>query len=112
GARHLFDLLVGLLHRAAGADDVAEVVALLELALELAVLVEQAAALLLDHPVHLERLRDHRGHHPEKAGGPLEIAVLVEGEVDRQRARRLAVERDGDADERELRASRLLPLWG
>ena len=110
GARHLLDLLVRLLHGPAGADDVAEVVALLQLALELAVLVEQAGPLFLDHPVHLEALRDHRGHHAEEPGGALEVAALLELEVHRQRAGRLAVEHDGDADERQLGAARGLPL--
>ena len=49
GLRDLRDLLVHLPRRAAGADDVREVVALAQLLPQVRVLVEQPPALLLDH---------------------------------------------------------------
>ena len=66
GPRHLRDLLVDLPHRPAGADDVREVVALAQLLPQVRVLVDQPPPLVLDQPLDLDRLRDHRRDDAEE----------------------------------------------
>ena len=60
GARDLRHLFVDPLHRPAVADDVGEVVALLELLPQVRVLVDEPPVLRRDEPLHLHRLPDHR----------------------------------------------------
>ena len=72
-ARDLRHLLVHLPHRPAGADDVREVVALPQLLPQVRVLVDQPPLLLLDQPLDLDRLRDHRRDDAEE----LDAAVVV-----------------------------------
>ena len=66
GAGDLRNLLVDLAHRPARADQVREVVALLQLLPQVRVLVDQPLLVGLDQPVHLDRLRDHRSDDAEK----------------------------------------------
>ena len=102
GARDLRDLLVDLPHRAAGADDVREVVALAQLLPQVRVLVDQALLVLLDQPLDLDRLRDHRRDDAEELDAALEVALRLELEIDAERADGSAVEQDRHADEAEL----------
>ena len=68
GAGHLRHLLVEGLHRPAGADDVAEVVALLQLLAQLRVLLLQPLPLGLHQALDADRLADERaGHHQQLA---------------------------------------------
>ena len=62
----------------------------------------ELAVLVLDHPVHLERLRDHRRHQPEVTLRRRIVARLAELQIDGQCSHRLAVERDRHADEGQL----------
>ncbi len=94
GARDLRDLLVDLPHRAAGADQVREVVALLQLLPQVGVLVDEALLVGLDQAVHPHRLRDHRADHAEELDGAVVVAVGLEAQVDADGADRAPVERD------------------
>ena len=111
-AGHLRDLLVHLPHRSARPDDVREVVALAELLPQVRVFVLEPAAILLDQPLNLDRLRQHRGDDPEKLPRPIEVAVRLELEVDRQGANRLAVQGDRHADEAQFLLGQLGALRG
>ena len=66
GARDLHHLLADCVHRAAGAEDLREVVALAQLPLQPHVLLHQPLAVRLEQPLHLDRLRDHRGDDAEE----------------------------------------------
>ena len=101
-AGHLRHLLVHLPHRPARADDVREVVALAELLPQMGVLVFQAAAVLFDEPLNLDRLGQHRRHDAEELAGPVVVAVRLELQIDGQGADCLAIERDRDAHETQL----------
>ena len=100
--RDLGDLLADLPHRAAGAEEIGKVVALAQLLPQVCVLVEQLLALVVDQPLHLDGLRDHRGDDPEKFLRAVVVAIGLELEVDAECADRLAVQHDGHADEAEL----------
>ena len=102
GARHLRDLLVGLPHGAAGADQIGEVVPLLQLVLEVDVLVEQPLPLFLDDTAGLERLRDHARDDGEEAHRLVVVAAGVELEIDGERAQRRTIQRNRHADVAEL----------
>ena len=110
GARDLGDLLVSLPHGAAGSDQVGEIVALLQLVLEVHVFVEQAFALVFDGPSRLERLGDHPRHNREEPDRGVVVAAGVELEVHRQGPQRGPVQGDGDADVAQLRHPRALSL--
>jgi hypothetical protein len=99
--RDLCDLLVHLSHRPAVADEVRQLVALLELQAQVDVLVEQPAPLRLGEPVGLHRLRGHRRDDLEEAHELLVIAVGLEHELDAQRADGGAAIHDRHAGEAE-----------
>jgi len=108
---HLRHLLEDLPHRPAAADQIGEVVALAQLLPQVRVLVDEGPLVLLDQPVDLQRLRDHRRDDAEELGAALEIALRLELEIDGERPDRAAVEADRHADEaqllvRQLRAPR------
>ena len=102
GLRDLRHLLVHLPRGTAGADDVREVVAFAQLLPQVRVLVEQSPPLLLDQPLHVERLRDHRADDAEELHAAVVVALRLEAEVDGERADGGAVHRDRHADEAEL----------
>ena len=102
GPRDLGNLLVHLAHRAAGADEVREIVALLEFLPEMGVLVDQALLLGLDQPMHLDRLGDHRSDHAEKLHRAGVVAFRFETQIDANRANCLVIEGDRCRDIREL----------
>ena len=102
GAGHLRDLLVDLPHRPAAADQVREVVALAQLLPEVRVLVDEPPLVLLDQPVDLQRLRDHRRDDAEELRAALEVALRLELEIDGERADGAAVQADRHADEAQL----------
>ena len=95
---HLGHLLVDRLHGPAAAHDVADVVALGELAPQLGVLVEEALSLRLDEVVDAHRLADHRAHHPEELGLLVVAAVLLVGQGHPERAHRPVLGPDRHAD--------------
>ena len=80
-------------HRAAGAEDVREVVALAQLSLQPDVLLHQPLALGLEQPLDLDRLRDHRGDDAEELAGALVVAVRLEPQLDAEHAGGAAVQR-------------------
>ena len=98
----LRDLLVELLHRPAVADDVLQVVAALQLALELEVLVEKALALPFDQPIHVHRLPEERGHDLQERCGAGEVARRVVRQREPEGADGAAFEREGDGHEAQL----------
>ena len=104
GARggDLRHLLVDRLHGPAAADDVADVVALGQLAPELGVLVEEALPLRLHEVVDAHRLADHRAHDPEELGLLVVAAVLLVGERHPEGTHRPVLGPDGHADVRHL----------
>ena len=95
---HLGHLLVDRLHGPAAAHDVADVVALGELAPQLGVLVEEALSLRLHQVVDAHRLADHRAHHPEELGFLVVAAVLLVGQRHPERPHRPVLGPDGHAD--------------
>src|SRR5262249_19018042 len=109
GPRDLSDLFVDLAHGAAAADQVREVVALAQLLLQVRVLVDQALLVFVDHPPGLERLGDHRGDDTEKLDAPLEVAIGLEPQIDRQRPDGAPVEEDRHTHEAELLVRQLRP---
>ena len=84
--RHLGDLLVDALHRAAVADDAGKVVALPQLLPQVRVLVDQPLVLRRHEPLHLERLADHRRDDAEERLRPVEVPVRLELQVHAERA--------------------------
>ena len=104
GRRHLRDLGVDLPHGAAGADDVGEVVALLELAAQVDVLLGQPLALGVDEVVDADGLGDHGRDHVEELDVALVVAPLLERQVDADGPHRLLALAglDGDADEADV----------
>ena len=86
------------------ADDVREVVALLQFFSQVRVLVEQALPFGLDELPQTNGLREHGGHHLEQAQVVLVVAVLVEGEVHVEGAQRFASAGYRDAQEAGVRA--------
>src|SRR5450830_213959 len=98
----LRDLLVKLLHRPAVTDDVLQVVAALQLALELEILVEKGLALRLDQPAHVHRLPEERGHDLQERRYAGEVARRVVRQREPEGAHRAAVERERDRDEAQL----------
>ena len=103
GARDLRHLLADAVHRAAGAQDVREVVALAQFPLQPDVLLDQPLAIGLDQALDLDRVRDHRGDDAEELAGALVVSFRLVAQLDRQHARRPAIEQQRDADERALR---------
>ena len=110
--RHLGDLLVDPLHRAAVADDAGKVVALLQLLPEVRVFIDQPLVLGRDQPLHFQRLPDHRGGHAEERFRPIEVAVRLEFQVDAERADDAAIEADGHTDEARFLLVRLVARAG
>jgi hypothetical protein len=108
--RDLGDLLADLPHRAAGAKEIGKVVALAQFLPQVCVLVEQLLALVVDQPLHLHGLRDHRGDDPEKFLRAVVVAIGLELEVDAQGADRFPVQHDRHADEAQLLLRQLRPL--
>ena len=47
------------------------------------VLLHQSLALGLEQALHLDRLRDHRGDHPEELAGPFVVAFRLEAQLSR-----------------------------
>jgi hypothetical protein len=90
-ASHLF---VHLAHRAAGADQVREVVALLQLLPQMSVLVDEPLPVRFDEAVDLHRLGNHRPDHAEKLHRPVIVAVGLEPQVDPDCAHSPPFERD------------------
>jgi hypothetical protein len=109
---HLGHLLVDLLHGPAAAHDVADVVALGELAPELRVLVEEALPLRLHQVVDPHRLADHRAHDPEELHLLLVSAVTGVGQGRSERSHRLPLGLDGHAHVGDLVAPRALEHLG
>ena len=79
-----------------------EVVPLAKLLPQMRVLVDEPPLVLVDQPVDLDRLRDHRRDHAEELHAAVERALRIEFEVDCQRPHRAPVEDDGDADEAQF----------
>ena len=77
-----------LVHRAAGAEDVREVVALAQLPLQPDVLLDQPLAVGLDQALDLDRMRDHRRDDAEELAGALVVAFRLEAQLEREHARR------------------------
>jgi hypothetical protein len=101
-----------LAHRAARADQVRKIVALLQLEPQVRVLVDQLLALSLNQAVHAHRLRDHRSDDADEFRGAVVVAVRLEMQIDANGADRLAVERDRRRDVGELLLRQLGPLGG
>ena len=112
GLRYLCHLLVHPTGQAAGADDVGEVVPLPELLPQVRVLVEQPPPLLLDQPLDVERLPDHRAHDAEELRAALVVAIALEAQVHAECADRPALLQDRHADETQLLAAGLGPPGG
>ena len=110
--RDLRDLLVHQPRRTAGADDVGEVVALAQLLPQVGVLVEQPPPLLLDQPLDVERLRDHRADDAEELHAAVEIALGLEAQVDAQRPDGGALQHDRHAHEAQFLAKAVAALGG
>ena len=104
--RRLRDLLVQLLHRPAVADDVLQLVAALQLALELRVLVEKPPALGLDEALDAESLPEEGRDDREERRRALEIPCGVVGKQEGEDADRPAVERDGHGHEAQFAPGR------
>jgi hypothetical protein len=102
GLRDLGHLLVHLPRRTAGPNDVREVVALAQLLPQVRILVGEPPPLLVDHPLHVERLRDHAADDADELDAAVVVALRLEPQVDGERADRLAVEHDRNADEAQL----------
>ena len=101
-ARDLRHLLADAVHRAARAEDLREIVALAQLALQPDVLLHEALAVRLDEPLHLDRLRDHGCDDAEELCAALVVAVRFVGQLERQHARRTPVQQQRHAYERPL----------
>ena len=99
---HLGHLLVHLPGRSARPDDVREVVALAQFLTEVRVLVNQAAPFLLDEPLHVERLRNHRADDAEKLNAAVEVALRLEPKIDGESAYRCAALEHRHANKAEL----------
>src|SRR4051812_820597 len=112
GAGDLRHLLEDLPHRAAGADELREVVALAQLLAQVRVLVDQPPLVLLDQPLNLHRLRDHRGDDAEELLAALEVPFRLVAEIDRQRADGAAGQDDRHADEAQFLVRELGPSRG
>ena len=102
GARDLRDLIEHAAHRAAGADQVGEVVLRLQLLAQVRVLVDQPLALGLDEALQPHRLADHRGDDAEELRGADVEPIGLERQLDEQRADRPAGDGDRHADDAEL----------
>ena len=100
--RHLRHLLVHLPDRSAGPDDVGEVVLLPELLPQVFVFVDEAPLVLLDQPLNLDGLRDHRRDDAEELDAAVEVAFGLVAQVHAERAHGPAVQHHGDAHEAEL----------
>src|SRR5262249_53300578 len=110
GMGYLGDLFIDLLHWAAVADYVREIVALLKFLPELSILVDQTLALGLDETVNFNRLGYHRGHHAKEFHGSLVIAFLFECQVYAKRAYGFPIQHYRHADKRELLLGKVFPL--
>ena len=100
--RHLRHLLVHLADRSAGPDDVREVVLLAQLLAQVLVFVDQPPLVLLDQPLNLDGLRDHRRDDAQELDAAVEVALGLVAQVHPERADGAAVQHDGDAHEAEL----------
>ena len=105
GLRHLRDLRVHVVHLAAGANDVGEAVALVELEPQVRVLFDQALAIGFDEPMHLHRLRDHRADDGQKRHRAFVVAVRRVLEIDLELSDRLPLVRDRHRDVGDLLAA-------
>ena len=97
--RDLRDLLVHLTHRSTGADEVRELVPLLQLEPQVGVFVEETAALRFGEPRRFHRLCRHRRDDLEEAHELLVLAVLLQLQLDAERADGRAAVEDRRADE-------------
>ena len=102
-ARHLRDLLVHLLNGRAVADDVAERVAIAQLAAQVLVLFRQPDAVGLHRPPQFQRLADHRRHDPIELQRSLIVAIGFEGQRDFERAPGAAPDRRSARRQRSAR---------
>ncbi len=107
GSRYLGHLLVDQPHRAAGAQDIREIIAFAQLALEVRVLLAQPLALGVDDALDADRLRHERRDHPQELHRPIEIALELEAKVGAERPDRLAVQQNRHADVADLLAGEL-----
>ena len=94
GSRDLRDLLVHEPHRAARAEDVREIVALAQLALEVRVFLAQPLPLGVDDALDANRLCHERGDDPEELHRAVEIALGLVPEVGAERADGLLVQQN------------------
>ena len=108
GGGDLRDLLVDVAHLFARADDVSEIVLLLQLALEQGVFVLQLRALLFDQLREPQALRDHRSDDGQQLHRIFVIPVLFVRVGDRKRPDGLAPVFDRHADERLFLIGRAL----
>ena len=98
---HPFDHLEHLAHAARGADDIAHLVAFLQLAFECQVFVVQAFLLPVDEQQVVDRLGDDGGDDGEQPEIPVQVQVPVEF-VHGEGADGLVVDFDGHAQEGEF----------
>src|SRR5262249_38506155 len=94
------------------ADDVREVVALLELLPEMGVFVHQALPFRLDKTVNLDSLGYHRRHYSKELNGSFVVAFFFERQVNAERSNRFAVEHNGNANERKLLLGKVFSFGG
>ena len=76
------------------------------------VLGEQAAPLVLDGALDLQRLRNHRGDYAQELDAAVEVASSLVVQEDPESAGRLPVDEDRHADEAELAARQFSALCG
>ena len=100
--RDLRHLLVDLPNRSARPDDVREVVLLPQLLPEMLVLVDQAPLVLLDQPLDLDGLRDHRRDDAEELHAAVEVALRLVAQIDAEGADGAPVQHHRHADEAQL----------
>ena len=112
GPRDLRDLLVDQPHRTARAEDVREIVALAQLALEVRVFLAQPLALGVDDALNADRLRHQRRDDAKELHRAVEIALGFETEVGAERADGLPVQQNRDADVADLLAPQLRTIGG
>ena len=95
--RHLRNLFVHLAHGTGGADDVGEIVAFLQFFEEMRILIHQASALFIDEMFSLDGLRHHGGDKAQTSKLGVVVSVLLEPQINSERAHRLAFHDDRNA---------------
>ena len=108
GVRDLDDLLVDLFHRTGSSDDIGELVAFLEFAAKVRVLVEQPLSFVIEQVIGFDGLRHHRRDDAKATQVRVIVAFGVELKVDPESADRPVVDEEGNADKRESLLSRSL----